>query len=492
MLGKKPDQNGEVKDFVQDPMARQNAERIMGNADVVIVDEVSMVGETALADIEKIAPHALIIYLGDIRQVKPIDSKADVAPGFTRGKKAFELLERVRQGEGSAVLDYADIFGDISSKKPSEITQEDINTFASTINNQPETTVQDTNAMYTINGSVQNVVNQIYPLIRKALELDNPSYFHIVPFHRNVRREYNDLIRTLVVNEKSGENRYSSNPTDANYIGTLPYQPGEWIVLNDAFVASNGAIIDNGTELKVVSASLYQDSDLTHVEGEDQDRVYWDANIKVWRLFCEYLDVDGTARSTTLLVPEYTPQNLKAFETKINILAAQARQNKALWKRFFAFKDSFADVSAPWALNVHKAQGQTYEVAYIPLDDFRVSYSEKIKFNNGDVNRSIVDVCSELYTAITRSANITLIGSAQYTGLTQDDLVQKNEDIKEQRKQQATKSIAEQVVEDSGGKVIEEDTPIVVPEKLKWVHDFLLFVTGNETVFRNLKSKENQ
>lgn len=346
--------------------------------------------------------------------------------------------------------------------------------------------------MYTINGSVQNVVNQIYPLIRKALELDNPSYFHIVPFHRNVRREYNDLIRTLVVNEKAGENRYSSNPADANYIGTLPYQPGEWIVLNDAFVASNGAIIDNGTELKIVSASLYQDSDLTHVEGEDQDRVYWDANIKVWRLFCEYLDVDGTTRSTTLLVPEYTPQNLRAFETKINILAAQARQNKALWKRFFAFKDSFADVSAPWALNVHKAQGQTYEVAYIPLDDFRVSYSEKIKFNNGDVNRSIVDVCSELYTAITRSANVTIIGSTQYTGLTQDDLVQKNEDIKEQRKQQATKSIAEQVIEDSGGKVVEGDTPLVVPEKLKWVHDFLLFVTGNETVFRNLKLKENQ
>ena len=68
----------------------------MGNADVVIVDEVSMVGETALADIERIAPHALIIYLGDIRQVKPIDSQADVAPGFTRGHKTFELVERVR------------------------------------------------------------------------------------------------------------------------------------------------------------------------------------------------------------------------------------------------------------------------------------------------------------------------------------------------------------------------------------------------------------
>ena len=54
-----------------------------------------------------------------------------------RGNKTFELLERVRQGEGSAVLDYADVFGNISAKNPSEITEEDVASFSQALKQQP-------------------------------------------------------------------------------------------------------------------------------------------------------------------------------------------------------------------------------------------------------------------------------------------------------------------------------------------------------------------
>ena len=34
------------------------------------------------------------------------------------------------------------------------------------------------------------------------------------------------------------------------------------------------------------------------------------------------------------------------------------------------FSMAVANANPSWALNVHKAQGQTYEVIYVPLDDY--------------------------------------------------------------------------------------------------------------------------
>ena len=72
------------------------------------------------------------------------------------------------------------------------------------------------------------------------------------------------------------------------------------------------------------------------------------------------------------------------------------------------FKGESAKISLNWALNVHKAQGQTYEVAYVDLNDFMHIYNQDYKKAlNKEV--SFTDVAarlsSEIYTAVTRASN---------------------------------------------------------------------------------------
>src|SRR5690348_8049718 len=87
---------------------------IMG-ANIIVVDEASMVNEQALELIMEMKPHyAKVIFLGDIGQLPPIREGKTAgldkpSPTFNTPNKA-RLLERVRQGEESPILPYADLF----------------------------------------------------------------------------------------------------------------------------------------------------------------------------------------------------------------------------------------------------------------------------------------------------------------------------------------------------------------------------------------------
>lgn len=481
MLGKKlvKTNTGDVK-FAIDLKSRQIAEESMALADIVIVDEVSMVDKESLEDIESLATNALIIYAGDISQIKPIDETSEIPSGFTRAieNNTFKLIERVRQGEGSAVLDYADLFGDVASKKYTEITEQDKSKYKEGLI-QKQSIEQDTNALYLVN--TQNIINTIYPAIKKAIELDDPNYFHIIPFHIEARKQYNDIIRTLLLNEKFGQELYSIDRTAENYIGKVPYEEGEWLQLNDAFQLED-TILDNGTKLKVIDSKASID----------------DHNIPVFIVTCQYKNLNNETLEVTLKIVQPTDYAENLYRNTIRELAnkiasmPESYEKKAMWRQYYMFKESFANASLAWALNIHKAQGQTYQIGYIPLDDYITHINEILRGGKIPVSKAYVDSASELYTAVTRNANITIVGSNAWKGDVDRNIVDVNEQITNNRKKSAERTTIEKISEDVGNKVNLDVSKKPMSKKLKWIYDFTKFVTGSDQLFLGLRDKTNQ
>jgi ATP-dependent exoDNAse (exonuclease V) alpha subunit len=83
---------------------------LMSPPKLIIVDEASMISSedyNLLVDFAKDA-NIPIIFIGDDGQLPPVEEKKGVSPIFNL--KRFNLTERIRQGEDSPILPFADKF----------------------------------------------------------------------------------------------------------------------------------------------------------------------------------------------------------------------------------------------------------------------------------------------------------------------------------------------------------------------------------------------
>jgi hypothetical protein len=69
---------------------------------------------------------------------------------------------------------------------------------------------------------------------------------------------------------------------------------------------------------------------------------------------------------------------------------------------YWKFKQYHARFNFGYAITCHKSQGSTYSVTAVDQRDIRSFYNRSNKFNNIDYNRM-------MYTAITRSSNVTVL-----------------------------------------------------------------------------------
>lgn len=60
----------------------------------------------------------------------------------------------------------------------------------------------------------------------------------------------------------------------------------------------------------------------------------------------------------------------------LNELAAMARKNSRLWKDFWGLKETFHDVKYSYALTAHRAQGSTYETAFVHAGDIMANFKK--------------------------------------------------------------------------------------------------------------------
>jgi hypothetical protein len=95
---------------------------------------------------------------------------------------------------------------------------------------------------------------------------------------------------------------------------------------------------------------------------------------------------DGT--SMDLWVLEQEKKNLASWKAEKERLLREARANSRLWPRFWAFLESFHAVRHGYAITAHRAQGSTYEQAFVNASDIFCNQ------NRGEAFRCLYVACT--------------------------------------------------------------------------------------------------
>lgn len=434
LLGKKPDGKG---GFKVDPESWDDKYGKIQATDVIIWDECSMLPTADCKQIEE-ALQSLLIYTGDKGQLGPIEERVKdyLPPAFRRhldedGNIApnghiFELTERVRQTEGDPILDLAEPFwqsatGNDRKTQKTSLTRLMEAVDAEQINSTSALIRFELTDMHSVD--MPKLTEFFAPYIQQSVDNDDFTLFHVIPYHKDTTVEMNQYFRaealkhllrtrnqeTLVYTDIKTGNKVSL-PIDqitSNNISEIPFQEGEMVYAPEPI--GPNAEIHNGQYVKI---STNWGRVLFPVKTATLDITIPCQEVTVtWKID------NGDTEKHTFLIPADFEQYRKIVRQVGNDAFgfSGTRTEKDLWKKL---KNEFGQITAPWALNVHKAQGQTYKAVYIPLADYkRAAWNKEIPVDS---------YARAAYTALTRASRCTFLGgkaaSRTFAGLPVEDI----------------------------------------------------------------------
>lgn len=354
--------------------AGKNAKIKLKRDSILFVDEASMLNEQNIKFLmdAAIRTDSKVIFLGDPGQLPPIRTgdlvkygTDSLSPVFKTQKDEYSasLTERVRQGEGSPILDYADTFWNYSTTEGQTDRRVD-----------DEDMSRVENAQGSIEFINEQQVDKIVPLFKQAVETNNPSLVKIVAYHNNAVRQWNQDIRRKVYGDE-----YSPNPL-----------PGDILMMTDTY---NDPASDDAKPL------LFNSEDISVISTGPIRTVYrvqlMDATIK---------DPRGKIITVPLIIP--TKENMAEFNNNKRLLWNEAQKYKntdrGKYKRaldmYWSYGTEWAHVEYGYAITSHKSQGSTYDVSIVDSADIN---------SNGFM--SDISKARSIYTAITRARNSAVI-----------------------------------------------------------------------------------
>ena len=344
-------------------------------AEILIIDETSMISKEMMAAIYNLAPaNCKIIFMGDNKQLPPIGEKDDSQTfnAATKPEYNAKLTQRMRQDEDSPIIGLSDIIGANIEKALNEIKRRVISRRISDFN------------PITNKGLLFAGVNEFYSELKKDLLADIQNT-KIIGYTNALRETMNNTARELIWGEQGAKNEYNI---------------GEILVAND--LKYDRGII-NGEYYKVTSVTPSP----TAVNIEVLNVVNGQARISPmsfpgYRLAVEVIsDGDNFGKTIYLNLPT------KESKTAIDRYQKSYADNKQ-WGIFYRNRDVLFDVDYGYAITSHKAQGSTINNAYVMEDDIVDS-----QMSNKEVNQS-------LNVAVTRPRNKAVIYS-QYNKPTSEE-----------------------------------------------------------------------
>lgn len=354
--------------------AGKNAKIKLKHDSILFVDEASMLNEQNIKLLmdAAIRTDSKVIFLGDPGQLPPIRTGDlvkygidSLSPVFKTQKDEYSagLTERVRQGEGSPILDYADTFWNYSTTEGQTDRR---------VNDEDMSRVE--NAQGSIEFINEQQADKIVPLFKQAVETNNPSLIKVVAYHNKTVKQWNQIIRHKVYGDE-----YSPNPL-----------PGDILMMTDTYndPASDGAkpLLFNSEDISVISTGPIRTVYRVQL---------MDATIK---------DPRGKIITVPLIIP--TKENMDEFNNNKRLLWNEAQKYKntdrGKYKRaldmYWSYGTEWAHVEYGYAITSHKSQGSTYDVSIVDSADIN---------SNGFM--SDISKARSIYTAITRARNSAVI-----------------------------------------------------------------------------------
>lgn len=346
----------ETGQFYEDPYEK---ELPIADADIVIIDEGSMIHANSIKYIYQKKMHrTIVIFAGDKGQIRPIGTTKlnEFSPIFNTPNIA-RLKVRVRQGEGSPILEHMDYYWDMAQNpkphlgQPNDVLKEDAETDVGKI-------------IY--RNDMRAVIKQYLPEFLKALENKDTNVIKVVAYKNDSRRLINQLVREQLFD----------NPNE--------YEIGELMIMADTY-RDEFSKVENSVEFVVTRCR----PTIRYV-GEYEFKTFLLEGIHRSLSGNEYhIEIPVLAHSDKDKFDRLTKKLFAAAKEEVPKSPARAAKLREAW----GATRVFAKADYGYAVTAHRSQGSTYDKVIVNLTDMMNNYS------NDQEKASLI------YTAGTRARN---------------------------------------------------------------------------------------
>jgi len=285
-------------------------------ADILIIDECSMVGEEVNTLIKKHkSPHCKVIQLGDSHQLPPIRPSDD---SLFRDKNSpcfdsplfIELRERMRQVKGSPIVPITDIYADAIEAIDSNSPYKDIPLLAEhrvTVYN-PEL---DEGVIFT--DRRDRAIANLAMDLKKEEAQDDLNYARALVYTNSARDYINERVRKLLFGEELDQ-----------------YVVGETVISFSTYALPSGKVVTHNSDIYKV------------------DKVREGVHKKGYKILKLTLRTLG---GKNIEVPVIHKESERDFNEEANAYLLQRR-----FKKYYDLLNSVANIQYAYAITSHKSQ----------------------------------------------------------------------------------------------------------------------------------------
>ena len=296
-------------------------------ADVLIVDESSMINDDLLMHIDQAVKEGRVksvLFVGDHYQLPPIDGQSIVVQKLV---KQYELEEIIRQAEDSYIIKIASIIRDLIKIKD----------FSTPIETLFKIHMDQSNVHFE-----QNEFMSLYFSNEVAHWSEKEQIF--IAYTNQTVDYYNKIARNRYWNEKG--------------LVTIPqFLAGDWLTLQDANISGDSTIHQNNETILLQSAEKIFDEEL--------GIWYWDC------LDNDFKDIKIVDERSMAKYNEQLNKLMKVAKSK------KGDERKDAWRRYYEMVDQYCKVKYIYASTVHKTQGSTYPTVFVDLRGIVKLYNDE-------------------------------------------------------------------------------------------------------------------
>jgi len=324
LMGKKLTFNDKGEHILVDKPGRSRPP-IMA-ADIVIIDEVSMIADDTTRELLRMCRGKKIIFLGDYAQLPPVKQDTD---NIAFKNISARLVKPMR---------FAGPIYELASIVRKEINKARSGKFADirtiTMNTKRKSVVGD-------DGSGYIFLNDFAPFINAAIkrfkEKKGTKYVRVLAYRNKTIATLNNIIRKALY-----------GPT------AKQFEDGELVICNGGYKQE----LSNGEVLIVKSTKK--------ITGK-------------YGIECLSMRFEGT----NVVVPVVATAGKEKYKDQLAMLKLQAYKISSKWSEYFAFKESFAYFDYSYSSSTHKAQGSSISNIFIMEEDILaikpISIKEKLQ-----------------------------------------------------------------------------------------------------------------
>jgi len=301
----------------------KNAEAV--TADLVVVDECSMVGEDLLRHIGRYLPEAFVLFVGDKAQLPPI---GEVESQTFRTGSQSHLSTIIRQAADNPILDAAHAIRATQGTDSMDWSWCKSAKLGNTGIFLPRSSADE--------------------WLRKAFT--SPAFDKDPNLHRYLAWTNQ---RVSDVNAKIRRWRYGENVT-------TPFVVGERALLRSPVIQDKTVLFNTNDEVKVLS--IEQSNHRSRFK-ESAQLSAWTAEIETWKMKVQSDD----GRKGTI----HIASDNRTYNKVLDRLRDEAGHVRTRWKQFHDFQASLAQAQSIYALTTHCAEGSSFQNVFLDVADIR-------------------------------------------------------------------------------------------------------------------------